>query len=100
MSESTFHCFSCNADLKEHLLSPIGRSAVCDKCLADIRCCKNCKEFDESLYNSCKETEADRIVDKEKANFCDWFKPNLAGGRAKAEESKADKFAELDKLFK
>jgi hypothetical protein len=40
------------------------------------------------------------VVDKEKANFCDWFKPGLNGGKDQVEESKEDKFAELDKLFK
>jgi len=97
MPADSFLCFSCGADLKEHLGRPIGRSACCDSCLADIRCCRNCKEYNESLYNSCRETEAERIVDKEKANFCDWFKP---GNQEGPEESKEDKFADLEKLFK
>jgi hypothetical protein len=32
-----------------------------------------CKFFDPKVYNECHETNAERIVDKEKANFCDYF---------------------------
>jgi hypothetical protein len=38
-----------------------------------LHCCRMCKFFDPKVYNECHETNAERIVDKEKANFCDYF---------------------------
>mgnify|MGYP000450689798 FL=1 len=32
-----------------------------------------CKFYDQSAYNECRESSADRIVEKEKSNFCDYF---------------------------
>ncbi len=37
-----------------------------------------CTFYDLKVYNECRESNADRIVDKEKANFCDYF--NLSDG--------------------
>jgi hypothetical protein len=36
----------------------------------------NCIFYDRSRYNECGESNADRVVDKEKGNFCDYFKPS------------------------
>jgi len=56
-----------------------------------------CKFFDPKVYNECLETNADRIVDKEKANFCDYF--TLSGGGA-SRPSKEDLVNSADALFK
>ncbi|MEO5331690.1 MAG: hypothetical protein H7839_06670 [Magnetococcus sp. YQC-5] len=51
-----------------------GRSDVCVGCSKDTRVCLNCRFHDPGSYNECRETVAERIVDKERANFCDHFK--------------------------
>jgi hypothetical protein len=38
-----------------------------------------CKFYDARVYNECKESNADRVVDKEKDNFCDYF--SLSDGK-------------------
>ena len=53
----------------------VGRSDTCPHCQHDLRCCKQCKFFDPGAYNECKEVMAERIVDKERSNFCDYFVP-------------------------
>ena len=99
MSKDTFKCFSCNSPLEDLLSSPVGRGATCFKCLSDVRCCMNCQFYDPSSYNSCEESQAERVVEKERANFCDWFKP---GGNNKEgkDQKKSDALAALDDLFK
>ncbi|HOP46130.1 MAG TPA: hypothetical protein PK874_00590 [Desulfobacteraceae bacterium] len=52
-----------------------GRGDVCFNCKRDLRCCKQCKFYDPGSYNECREVLAERIVDKERANFCDYFVP-------------------------
>ncbi len=95
-------CFACGSELEYDRLRGIQRSACCPKCDEDIRCCKNCTFYDPGTYNECRESQADRITEKEKANFCDFFeladrpKPN-----ASPDSSEKDKaLRKLDDLFK
>lgn len=65
------NCFKCG---KENPTSDkVGFRESCFSCGQDLHCCKNCKFYDSSSYNECRETQADRVLDKEKANFCDYF---------------------------
>ncbi|MBF0272448.1 MAG: hypothetical protein HQL98_10330 [Magnetococcales bacterium] len=52
-----------------------GRSEVCAGCMKETRVCLNCRFHDTGSYNECRETVAERIVDKDRSNFCDFFKP-------------------------
>lgn len=70
-------CWGCGNGLDE---SDFGRQMNCQKCLRDTHVCKNCKHYNPSLHNECGETQADRVLDKEKANFCDYFSINPMAG--------------------
>lgn len=67
------NCAFCGSRIK--LDGVVSRSAVCPKCGRDLRCCRQCKFYDPRAYNDCKEVSAERIRDKERANFCDFFLP-------------------------
>jgi hypothetical protein len=91
-------CFSCGKPLS---LAPgvVGRDEICPHCRADVRVCRNCRHFDQSAYNQCTEPMAERVVDKDRRNFCDYF--SMQGhGTAKAAQTKEDAFKKLDALFK
>ena len=98
MSDESHSCFSCKKPL---VLpdGPIGRSHTCDSCDADIRCCYNCTFFDPSSYNECREPNSERVVDKDRANFCDYFKIGAPNTSAQAQSDK-DALKKLDDLFK
>ncbi len=64
-------CHSCKAVLE--LDRRPARADTCTKCLADLKCCKNCKFYDTNSYNECRETQAERVVIKDRSNFCDYF---------------------------
>lgn len=51
----------------------VNRASTCRKCGRDLRCCKQCKFYDPHAYNDCREVSAERVVDKERANFCEYF---------------------------
>jgi len=53
----------------------VSRQDTCPHCNRDLRCCKQCKFYDQSAYNECREVSAERILDKERANHCDYFVP-------------------------
>ena len=65
-------CWSCGTKIEANNYA---RADICTGCRRDTRVCKNCTHYDPKLHNECKETQADRIVDKEKSNFCDYFLP-------------------------
>lgn len=90
-------CSHCNKELDLKAGDNVPRSERCDYCGFDLRVCKMCEFYDKSAYNECREPSADRIVEKEKANFCDYFK--LSGG-AGANDSKSAALAAAEALFK
>ncbi len=57
-----------------------------------------CQFYDVKAYNECRESSADRIVDKEKANFCEYFK--LGSGGNDAEKQRHVAMAKAGALFK
>lgn len=65
-----FQCYHCGNENNSEF---VGRQDTCDKCGRNLRCCLNCKHFDKSSNNECREEQAQRHVDKEKGNFCEWF---------------------------
>ncbi len=76
----------------------VGRRDTCPSCMADIRCCKMCQFYDPKSYNECRESSADRVQDKEKANFCDYFKIGSPGSNP--DQARQDALAKAAALFK
>jgi len=93
-------CHACSADLEFE--DPIGRSRLCPRCSADLRCCLNCRFHDIASYNDCAEPSAERVLEKDKANFCDYFSPNGSGAVELMPKGGAspDGLSELEKLFR
>ena len=94
------YCFHCLKDVSSEVeRGRVGRTQSCPACSRDLHVCKNCRNFDTSAYNQCKEPNAERVVDKEKSNFCDYFsfaEKNSAGSK----QEKKDYLKDLDNLFK
>lgn len=87
------NCYRCNADIKNYR-----RSDTCPQCGYDTRTCKNCVHYNPNAYNECQESQAERVLDKEKGNFCDWFRPGQNEKAASSERAALKKAAE--ELFK
>lgn len=92
------HCYHCQA--KTHFLEAekIVKSEECPQCQRDLRCCKMCAFYDPSSYNECRESNAARVVEKEKANYCDYFQ--LSCPKSDGNNSKDDLLARANSLFK
>ena len=89
-------CWKCGEKLS-HL--DYGRGDRCSKCGCDTRVCKGCGFYDVHSNNSCREPQADRVVEKERSNFCDYFKPSSSGGSS-SQPSRDTLKAAADALFK
>ncbi len=80
-------CWSCSANLTA---LDYGRQDICRKCGRDTKVCKNCEHYEPGAHNDCRESQADRVVEKERSNFCDYFKPSSrSGGTSNRDAAKA-----------
>ncbi len=89
-------CAFCKKTFK--MEGKIGIADTCPRCGRDLHCCRQCKFFDPNSYNECKEISAERVLDKERANFCDFFLPK--GSAIKRSNKVRDAKAALEALFK
>ncbi len=75
----------------------VGFRDTCDGCGQDLHSCLHCAFYDPSAYNECREPNAERVSDRERANRCDYFAPGEGeGGSADPAAARAA----LDALFK
>ncbi len=83
------------------LAEPIPRESSCGSCRHDYHSCRQCRHYDTSRHNSCRETQADMVEDKERRNFCEFFDFNPAPfrGTAAATGREAQARAKLEGLF-
>jgi hypothetical protein len=91
------NCFKCGKPIAE---SNFGRRDSCESCGGDTRVCRNCKNYDRTKNNECREEQAPRIVEKERANFCEWFQPGGAGGAISPNSNKDALKSAAESLFK
>lgn len=98
MVAATLVCWKCGADLRS-LPTPLSRMAECPSCKTELHVCRLCQWYDARTTRQCAEIRAEEIVNKERANYCDWFKarPNAFDARAQTKASNAK--SKLDALF-
>jgi len=91
-------CWRCGADLKR-VPRPFSRFAECPACKVELHVCRMCRHYDLRYIGECNHEFADKVLDKEKANFCSYFKPSKRAyqGGEDAEKRKAEQ--ELKSLF-
>ena len=68
-------CYRCGESLAA-LSLPLSRQDQCPACSADLHVCKMCVHFDRHVPRQCREDGAEDVTEKERTNFCDWFKPS------------------------
>lgn len=76
----------------------VSRREDCPHCGADVHCCKNCDLHDPKAYNECREPQAERVQEKDRANYCDFFQVRKGQLGAMSEADKLKAAAEA--LFK
>lgn len=85
-------CWKCGSNIE---VGEIYRTSECPECKADLHSCKACSFFSPGNHFDCKESIDNLVTDKERANFCDYFRanknlnPSASNAKSKAEEAKA-----------
>ena len=98
-------CYKCGATFE---IEKVSRRDECPQCGTDLRVCLNCAFYAESKANACAEPQAEPVKEKERANYCDFFrfKEAAAGSRAggsitgQAKSGKAEAAKLWNELFK
>ena len=95
-----YRCHGCQAVWDSPHQRP-GRTETCATCGADLSCCCNCRFYAPTAPNECEEPNVERVLDKEKANFCDYFEfTRRDGALSPGEDVSADARQSFDDLFK
>jgi hypothetical protein len=98
------NCWKCGHQIET--IDRVGFHAHCPQCDRPLHACRNCSFYDPVYNNQCRETMAERVVDKERSNFCEYFAPNVdadatpsqpASSRPSPERAARER---LDALFK
>lgn len=92
-------CHSCGQAIELAAGERVGFRDACSSCRADLHVCLNCLHHDPGAHNQCRESNAEWVSDRERANRCDYFTLGEAkGGAAERERGRAR--SSLDALFK
>lgn len=67
-------CWNCGTSL-DGVPRPISRHVNCCQCFEVLHCCRMCKWYAPGRPQDCDHDRADPPVEKEAANFCDYFAP-------------------------
>lgn len=93
-----YQCWKCGADLKS-VPRPFSRFAECPQCKTELHVCRMCRHHNPRYVGECDHEFADKVLEKEKANFCSHFKPSPRAfeGAGNPEKEKAQQ--QLRSLF-
>lgn len=96
--DNAFKCYRCGASLAE-LSLPISRHDECPSCTVYLHVCKMCEFYDSTVPKQCREDDAEEVIEKEKLNFCEWFKPGEVVFDAARSKKEAEAKDALGALF-
>ena len=95
------YCLKCGTEIAEISgVRKVLRTDTCSKCDSDLHACKNCQFYDRQYHNECRETQAEWVSDKERANYCDYFVPSTRAAGTTAKSPTDQVKSAFDGLFK
>jgi len=94
------NCWHCDREIEIVAgKDRVGFREDCAGCGRPLHVCRNCRHYDVAFNNSCREPVADLVADKERANFCEYFKPAI-GRTVQPAPRKSEAQKKLEALFK
>lgn len=93
-------CYVCGFELPRN--TQIFRETECPQCNKPLKVCLNCTFYQRGLQWDCRETITEPVIEKDRANFCDYFRvlSSTHSVDSKAPPQQPSKFrTEFDKLF-
>jgi hypothetical protein len=97
MGIQTVICHSCQSS--NSFSDRLGFREVCQACDADLHVCLNCELYDPKSYQECREPQAEKVKEKNRANRCEYFSARSKLGSVRA-PTREDLRAAAEALFK
>ena len=91
-------CWKCGGALDDEPL-PLARLAECRACGAELHVCRLCEFYDVRVAKACRETVAEEVQDKQRANFCGYFTPRPGAHTIRDRGEQTAASADLEALF-
>ncbi len=91
-------CYRCGGSL-ETLPLPLGRLDECPHCAVQLHVCRMCTFYDQAVPRQCREDDAEDVKEKQRANFCDYFKLSLNAHDPRFSREDANARDQLGALF-
>lgn len=92
-------CYKCGHEIEYAPSQRVGTNDTCPNCNAYLHCCLNCRFYDPTCWNECREAMAEWVKDKDRPNKCAYFQPcehETVYSESRAREARKN----LDSLFK
>jgi hypothetical protein len=90
-------CFRCRKAVE--IGRTVARAEACPHCDADLHCCLNCRFMDRFAHQQCREPQAEPVLQKDRANFCEYFVFKDSDAATYSGRSSASR-ERLEQLFK
>jgi hypothetical protein len=91
-------CWRCGAAVKPDQ-RPINRLEQCRRCQADLHVCRLCRSWNPRMTGYCDHDHAEPPLERERANFCQYFRPRPGAFTPVEQDADRDARKELDSLF-
>lgn len=91
-------CWHCGTAVKSNQL-PITRLEQCLHCHADLHVCRLCRSWNPRYTSKCSHDHAEPPLDRERANFCQYFRPAPGAFRSAGAPASETARTDLEALF-
>jgi hypothetical protein len=91
-------CWRCGTAVKADQL-PLTRLEQCLHCHADLYVCRLCRSWNPRYTSKCSHDHAEPPLDRERANFCQYFKPAAGAFRNAGTPAGESARSDLEALF-
>jgi len=79
-------CHTCKTEIT---LEKVSFREECVSCGSDLHVCVNCLFYDTGKANSCREDKADYVKERDRANYCEYFRfADDTSGKSEREDAK------------
>ena len=90
-------CHECGLIIEREDGKRIGRSDECERCHFDLHSCLMCIFYSPGAYNDCSEPVAERVSEKSRSNFCDYFE--ITSDQHKKKDTRSEERSKAEALF-
>lgn len=91
------NCWQCGGPLEA---GEFGRETNCRGCGRPTRVCRNCRWFSAGAPDQCREPAAEPVLDKVRANYCEFFEPSSKAAASAPANAADDLLKQAEELFK